>query len=271
MVAKKQEQQKESELGLNGYEVLNIIMEVDNTFTMWPNDMMALSLKGFKRQEDCIARARENHWLGEKTKINVTKPTETSKVDLVHASKIREIGAQIISQTVKVGEKYLELCEYIRKNSIGPKIVSEQLSALGFHRVRISEINKVANSADEVWEQYRARAIGFKGVLQLTRGSMDQLKGTKAIDVESVKVLDEVAEKQHEDDVKKEEQKERDNSPQAVMTRHAIAIFKVAGKEDTHIRLPKVWKGPGFQLTLTETKVGPKTAKASAENKTEQN
>lgn len=88
---------------------------------------------------------------------------------------IRKLGEEIVKLTVKAGEKYFDLCSYIRKEQVAPKLVSAELKELGFHKVRISEINKVAQCSDELWNQFAARTLGFKGVLSLERGTVQNM------------------------------------------------------------------------------------------------
>lgn len=72
---------------------------------------------------------------------------------------------------VELGRKYLILCQDIRDHKIGPAQVALMLSGMGFHKVRISEINKIATVPDELWNKFAARELGMKKVLQIARGS----------------------------------------------------------------------------------------------------
>lgn len=115
-----------------------------------------------------------------KDKKMTTEKKVSEKQGLVlveQASKIRALGTEIIRETVKVGESYLELCAYIRKHQIASKMVSFELGELGFHRSRISEITKVAYAADDVWNEFAARTIGFRRTLELERGTVVNLLG----------------------------------------------------------------------------------------------
>jgi hypothetical protein len=88
----------------------------------------------------------------------------------------KEIAFEIIKSTVELGEKYLTLCLMIRSNNIAPKQVSTWLKDVGFHKVRISEINRIAHGPDDVFEKFKARSIGFRGALQLSRGNLEEMK-----------------------------------------------------------------------------------------------
>lgn len=88
---------------------------------------------------------------------------------------LRSQAEEIKTATEQLGEKYLNLCRHIRAKSMPPRIVSETLKAVGFNKVRISEINRVAQCGDELWNEFEARSIGFKGVLQLERNTSENV------------------------------------------------------------------------------------------------
>lgn len=88
------------------------------------------------------------------------------------AVKIQALADGIVRATAHVGRLYLELCGYIRTNAVSPKLVSHVLAERGFSRSRVSEINRVANAADDVWNRFAAAAIGFRQVLDLERGNV---------------------------------------------------------------------------------------------------
>jgi len=90
-------------------------------------------------------------------------------LNVAHSTEIKRIGEQIIKQVGEVGKSYLELCLYIRKHKLAPKLVSHELIAQGFHKVTVSKINRVANAGEELFKRYEAKMIGFKGVLELSR------------------------------------------------------------------------------------------------------
>jgi len=101
--------------------------------------------------------------------------TEVNQYGLVNRA------LEILASHIELGSKYFELCSFIRKNGIPPKPTRELLAQCGFNKVRISEILRVSNVPDEMWEPYRARAMSFAKVLELARlpgvSSDDQLKG----------------------------------------------------------------------------------------------
>jgi len=97
----------------------------------------------------------------------------------------------VAKATIATGLLWLELCKFIRQNSLAPKVVSEQLGALGFVKSRISEVNRVANAPDEVWNEYEARGLGFRHALELVRNgkptpilglAMDEKEGSRFVE-----------------------------------------------------------------------------------------
>lgn len=89
--------------------------------------------------------------------------------EAAQADAIREFGKTIIRKTGEVAGVYLDLCLYIRKHSVAPKLVSFELMRLGFKRSRISEVNRVANASEALFKQYEAKAIGFDKCLNMSR------------------------------------------------------------------------------------------------------
>lgn len=107
-------------------------------------------------------------------------PTVFSAVEAAQIDKIREFGERLMGVMVQESTLYLDLCLYIRENKVAPKLVSATLGAQGFHRVRISEINRVANAPDKYFHCFAAKALGFKRVLQLVRGDGENASATPA-------------------------------------------------------------------------------------------
>jgi len=98
------------------------------------------------------------------------KPAEVlTKEQVAQEARLIELGKEIVVAAGDLAGKYLSLVLFIRANKVGPKIVAARLGELGFNRQRVSEINRVANTADDLFQQYQAKLIGFKGVLELAR------------------------------------------------------------------------------------------------------
>jgi len=97
-------------------------------------------------------------------------------------AKFDDLAKSIVTKTGELGTLYFDLCMMIRKapDFFSPKVVAARLSDLGFHRVRISEINRVARADEKVFSQWQARALGFNRVLQLARGNDGKIIETKA-------------------------------------------------------------------------------------------
>jgi len=113
---------------------------------------------------------------------------EQSKADAKHIKAIRGCCQVIIEQVVKTGTLYLDLCLYIRKHAVSPKLVRSEMEGMGFNKQVISRVNKVANAADDVFSQFQARTIGFNNVLALARGgavvgSLAAEMGSDVVDV----------------------------------------------------------------------------------------
>jgi len=92
-----------------------------------------------------------------------------TKLEVAHSEMIKAKGRDIITKTGELAGKYLELCLYIRQHKVAPKLVSFELSALGFKRSRVSEINRVAAASEKLFSEYQAKLIGFDKCLELSR------------------------------------------------------------------------------------------------------
>jgi len=108
---------------------------------------------------------------GDKT-IKLACPAATS---VEHTGALAELAFQIIESLQVVGEKYLNLCKYIRKNQIAPRAVSEILTQMGFKKERISEVNRVSQVGEDLWKELEAKNLGFRQVLEQSRGIMPML------------------------------------------------------------------------------------------------
>jgi hypothetical protein len=72
---------------------------------------------------------------------------------------------------ITAGDKYLSLCKHIREKQIPPRVVTELMLKEGFHKTRISEVNRVSQCGDDVWDEFEAKALSFRKVLLLERGT----------------------------------------------------------------------------------------------------
>lgn len=89
---------------------------------------------------------------------------------------VKAIASEIIKGTVAVGEKYVTLCTYIRSNQVQKKNATKWLVDLGFSKPRASEVCRVSYSDDKTWSAFAAKSIGWRGVLQITRGNVEELR-----------------------------------------------------------------------------------------------
>lgn len=113
----------------------------------------------------------------------------TKGIELTHARKLQKLADEIVAAMVATGDKWLKLCTYIRENQVTPKLVAHELGQKGFSKVQISKINKVANAPEEHWSKFAARTLGFKKVLELSRGNVQKeiaaQSGDNIVDVEA--------------------------------------------------------------------------------------
>jgi len=100
------------------------------------------------------------------------KVTEAlTKEEAVQADTIVKFCKSLIQSAKKQAQVYYDLVTYIRENKVAPRLVSAKMVEMGFNKVRASEVNRVANAPEALYNQFAARALGFKNVLQLVRGS----------------------------------------------------------------------------------------------------
>jgi len=92
---------------------------------------------------------------------------------------VAELGGQIVQGLVDLSDKYFKLVSTIREQKITAECVRDGLEPLGFPASRISEINKVAYSPDDVWLEYNSRRLSFRNALNVTRGTMKLLLADK--------------------------------------------------------------------------------------------
>jgi hypothetical protein len=109
---------------------------------------------------------------------NDTKATEV-KLEVQTREEVRLVElATDLRDTIQtaqreVGEKYVNVCKWIRSNAIPPRRVSELLLPLGYAKTRVSELNRVSQCSDELWDEYEARKIGRNRMLELVRHAED--------------------------------------------------------------------------------------------------
>lgn len=192
------------------------------------------------------------------------EPTEIKEVKVAVLSpevvRLQEIGKDILDSTKEfalqvrssantLAEKYLNLCRHIRKNQIPPKVVSTELKALGFAKQRITEVNRVAQCADELWKEVDAKRIGFRGALEEARADITKLENVNpAIDINEPQDLKTGT--WNPEATPEDEEKAR----LTAMDRCAKTIIN--GGEFLNLR-GKTWRLNGYTLKLAKDKKSP--------------
>jgi len=177
------------------------------------------------------------------------------QVQIIHEkdlTRLTVLGEELKAAVLATGEKYLNLCKHIREKQIPPVIVRENLLKLGFAKTRVSEINRVAQCGDEVWNEFEARSLSFRKVLQLERGEIENLGGEPAQVGPSGSVVSDgasVSEGGDEGEVSLEDRKQQ---AQDRMLRSAKSILHAAA--DLELRAKKWTIGNGYELRLVKDK-----------------
>lgn len=125
----------------------------------------------------------------------------SDKLTVQHTAGLNKLADEFIAGMVESGKTLLRMCLYIRENMVAPKLASYILTERGLSRSMVSKINKVANSSDEVFSKFEAQTLGFKKVLELSRGEVPgklaAAMGTSVIDVKAqVEELESAEEKE---------------------------------------------------------------------------
>lgn len=152
---------------------------------------------------------------------------------------------EVFTGHVELGKKYITLCSWIREHKIGPAQVSAMLAGLGFHKVRISEVNKIATVSDELWSKFSARELGMKKVLQIARGST----ALDALDLD---------EEEKKDAGLASADERRDTKPKRIQETHVVRVAKLVkslqalcGKEPGKYKTAKVFDKHGSGIVVT--------------------
>jgi len=119
--------------------------------------------------------------------IHVPRDVEVqTKLEVAHSEMVKKLGSEIIEAHGAVAGKYLQICLYIREHKVAPKLVSFELTRLGFKRSRISEVNRVSQASDKLFSDFQARLIGFEKCIDLARV---EVAGEKAKETPAAKLL----------------------------------------------------------------------------------
>jgi hypothetical protein len=114
-------------------------------------------------------------------------------------TQFKEIAGRIAADTIALGERWLRLCIFIRKEQVTKRDATKWLLELGFHKGAASQVCKVAMCANAIFSKYEARLIGWRGALQLSRGNLDEVKRAMVVyDPELVEVVEETVRRDEE-------------------------------------------------------------------------
>ncbi len=98
------------------------------------------------------------HWLPEKTDSR-----REVLVTLCNLGTLFQKGSEAL------GGLHLRICDTVRQHELTPEEVRFTLLAVGWGKVRISEVMRVAYAPHKVYNEFSARLIGFKVALSKTR------------------------------------------------------------------------------------------------------
>lgn len=195
----------------------------------------------------------------------------TAVVDVVTKQEleVKRLAAEIIEGTVKVGEKYLSLCQFIRLNKVEKSNATKWLLDMGFSKPRASEVCRISYAADSVWSDFAAKSIGWRGALQLTRGNIEEMRKVNPAIVPAELAKEAEAELVQDEESKQDElekkyaglsetekakkiEEDKVSSKKIAASKAAIKILKIAkelgyGKKFTFPTLPD----NHYVLTLT--------------------
>lgn len=74
-------------------------------------------------------------------------------------------------KTAEAAVSYMELCQLVHDAKLLPKVTRALLLAGGLPSSRVSEIQTIAQSSNEIFKSYVNRMIGFKVALEAARGA----------------------------------------------------------------------------------------------------
>jgi len=133
-----------------------------------------------------------------------TEAAASAALALRHGEQIHKLGEIVLNKIVESGIATYNLCKYIRDNQVAPTLVSAQLKELGFSKGWASQVNSVALAGDDVWNEFAAKTMTFKDVLQLKQGLVPKaIADATGADVTDVKAqIEEMdAEEEHNPDL----------------------------------------------------------------------
>jgi len=98
---------------------------------------------------------------------------DLTDIEKVQALELRRLGVAVVAGYATTSQRYLELCQYIRKEKVSKKLATRVLLELRFSKSRASEICRVAALPAADFSPFEARKLSFAGALQVAKGTMD--------------------------------------------------------------------------------------------------
>lgn len=164
---------------------------------------------------------------GKPAAVSVITDKSSSEVEVVTRQEIevKRMVGDIISATVAVGEKYLTLAKYIRENQVTKANATRWMIDMGMHKSKASEVCRVSMADNKSWSEFEAKSMGWRGILQITRGNLDEMKRVNPAIVPPELVKEVTAEL-----VKDEEASQAEENKYANMSEEEIAKAKAEDK-----------------------------------------
>jgi len=125
------------------------------------------------------------------TNLEIVSATGLSEDQLKLAVALQEQCPAIVAAVREVSQfeaglrdKYFALCTAIRETQIpvvegatrtlNRREVTLLLRSLGYTKQRVTEINRVVEVSDEVWQKFKQKELGFRAVLSIARAAPEQ-------------------------------------------------------------------------------------------------
>jgi len=118
--------------------------------------------------------------------------TQTAVIPSVATNnQLVALGLEAVQAVVDAAGKYMNVVIFVREHKVEKRCATLSLLQSGFTKSRASEVFRVANAPDKVFENYKAGIAGFKNTLNATRlleletaGQIDLKDTEDVIDVE---------------------------------------------------------------------------------------
>jgi len=163
-----------------------------------------------------------------------TQVTVCPKVPPDALMDLKMMARDIVINTLKVASKYVVMVTHIRRFSINSDYVREALKEAGFVKSRVSEIIKVCEMPELEWNKVIAGEVGWRGALEIARGSADQITATLHIDAAVREYEEQHSERTPEQQQAAVEQEEETTTKTArqQITEHLTKAMRIAAKHE---------------------------------------